>query len=263
VSRSPAAAALRDLSEGAKQWPQWFTLGNFEIRLRFRRTGLGPVWTSLSFALLLAALGFVYARVLATDARTYIPWLALGLLVWTFAATILQEACELYVHAAHTLKQLDVPKSAFLYRLMWRNLVLLAFNGLVAAAALALCRVRLGPEALLALPGLLLLCLNLLWAALLLALAGARFWAASRLVQALLPVAMLATPIIWRPVTPALHRLADWNPAYWAVELVRGPLLGAAPPPAIWAAFLLLALAGTGGALILFAKLRDRLIYWL
>jgi ABC-type polysaccharide/polyol phosphate export permease len=201
--------------------------------------------------------------VLATDARTYIPWLALGLLVWTFAATILQEACELYLHAAHTLKQLDMPKSAFLYRLLWRNLVLLAFNGVVAAAALALCRVTLGTEALLALPGLLLLCLNLLWAALFLALAGARFWAASRLVQTLLPVAMLATPIIWRPTTPALGRLADWNPAYWAVELVRGPLLGAAPPFTVWAGFLFLALAGTGGALILFARLRDRLIYWL
>jgi len=257
------SAALGDLADGARQWPQWFTLGNLEIRLRFRRTGLGPLWTSLSFAVLLAALGFVYARVLAVDPRTYVPYLALGLLAWNFAATMLQEACELYIHAAHTLKQLCVPKTVFLYRLLWRNLVLLALNAAVAAAALALCRARIGPSALLALPGLALLSLNLLWVGLLLALAGARFWAASRAVQAALPIAMLVTPVIWRPGTPALAALARWNPLYWAVELVRGPLTGAPPAPLAWAGAAGAALAGTAVALILFARLRERLLYWL
>ena len=255
--------AAEDLAQGARLWPQWFTLGNLEIRLRFRRTGLGPVWTSLSFALLLGALGAVYSRVLGLAVRDYVPWLALGLLVWTFAATVLQEACELFVHAGHTLKQLYVPKSAFLYRLLWRNLVLLGLNAAVAAAALALCRVHLSPAALLAFPGLALLCLNLLWAGALLSLAGARFWAASRAVQAALPIAMLVTPVIWRPTTPALGTLAAANPLYWAVELVRGPLLGAPPPPLIWAAALATALIGAAFAFALFAHVRDRLLYWL
>ena len=256
-------AAFADLAEGARLWPQWFTLGNLEIRLRFRRTGLGPVWSSLSFAILVGALGYVYARVLALPPRNYLPYLALGLLVWSFAATILQEACELYVHAGHTLKQLSLPKSVFLYRLLWRNLLLLALNGTIAAAALILCRVRLAPVGALALPGLLLLSVNLLWLALLLALAGARFWAASRAVQAALPIAMLVTPVIWRPTTPALAALAAANPAYWAVELVRGPLLGTPPPAAVWSIAALLALAGAAAAFLTFARLRDRLLYWL
>jgi ABC-2 type transport system permease protein/lipopolysaccharide transport system permease protein len=263
VSVSRAAAALRDLSEGARQWPQWFTLGNFEIRLRFRRTGLGPVWTSLSFAILVGSLSFVYGRVLGVGVRVYAPHLALGLLVWTFLATILLESCDVFVQAAHTLKQIYLPRSGFLYRLLWRNLVLLSFNAAVAAAVLILCRVPPAAQALLALPGLLLLSLNLLWIAALLALAGARFWAVSRAVQAALPIAMLVTPILWLPTGGTLRALAEWNPLFFAIELVRGPLLGHAPPPAVWIGGVALAAAGSLVAFAALARWRDRIAYWL
>jgi ABC-2 type transport system permease protein/lipopolysaccharide transport system permease protein len=261
--RSRFAAALQDLGEGARQWPQWFTLGNLEIRLRFRRTGLGPVWTSLSFAILVAALAAVYARVLGLAVRDYAPYLALGLFVWTFLSTVLLEACDVFVHAAHTLKQLYLPRSAFLYRLLWRNLVLLSFNSIVVAVVLAMCRVPIRPGAALALPGLLLLCVNLLWVSLFLAMAGARFWAVGRAVQAALPIAMLVTPILWRPGAAALRPLADWNPLWFAIQLVRGPLLGTPTPPGVWIGATACAALGGGAALLAFAARRDRIPYWL
>lgn len=260
---SPLAAALRDLGDGVRQWPQWFTLGNLEIRLRFRRTGLGPIWTSLSFAILVAALAAVYARVLGLTVRDYAPYLAAGLFVWTFLSTILLEACDVFVHAANTLKQLYLPRSAFLYRLLWRNLVLLAFNSVVVAGVLAMCRTRIGPEAALALPGLLLLAVNLLWISLFLAMAGARFWAVGRAVQAVLPIVMLVTPILWRPGSAALRPLAEWNPLWFAVQLVRGPLLGAPPPAGVWIGGALCAALGGAAALLAFSARRDRIPYWL
>jgi ABC-type polysaccharide/polyol phosphate export permease len=259
---SAIAAALRDLADGLRQWPQWFTLGNLEIRLRFRRSGLGPLWSSLSFAILVGALTAVYARVLGIEARAYAPYLALGLLTWTFVATILQEACEVFVHAAHTLKQIYLPRSGFLYRLLWRNLVLLALNSAIAAIVLLLCRVLLGSSSALAVPGLLLLLANLFWISLLLALAGARFWGIGRAVQAVLPIGMLVTPILWRP-TPALRPLAEWNPLWFGIELVRGPLLGFPPSPGVWAGALAAAVAGCALAVAALARWRDRIPYWI
>jgi ABC-type polysaccharide/polyol phosphate export permease len=261
-TRGPLAAALEDAADGLRQWPQWFTLGNLEIKLRFRRSGLGPLWTAMSFAILVGALAAVYARVLGFEVRAYAPYVALGLLVWTFVATVMQEACDLFVHAAHTLKQIYLPRSGFLYRLVWRNLILFALNGVVAAAVLILCGVRPGPAAALAVPGLLLLLANLLWVGLLLALAGARFWGVGRGLQAALPIAMLVTPILWRP-NGALRSLADWNPLWFAIELVRGPLLGNAPPVSVWFGSVLAAVAGGVAALLAFARWRDRIPYWI
>jgi ABC-type polysaccharide/polyol phosphate export permease len=141
--------------------------------------------------------------------------------------------------------------------------VLLSFNTAVAAVVLLLCRVPPAAQALLALPGLALLSLNLLWVAALLALAGARIWAVSRAVQAVLPIAMLVTPIIWFPTGGTLRALAEWNPVYWAVELVRGPLLGHAPPPAVWIGGVASAALGSLLAFAALAQWRDRIAYWL
>jgi ABC-type polysaccharide/polyol phosphate export permease len=260
---SRLAAALADLIEGARHWPQWFTLGNLEIKLRFRRSGLGPLWTTLSFSLLVAAIGLVYSRVLGEDVRLYLPYLALGLWVWTLLAAILQESCDAFVHAEHTLKQLRLPFSTLIYRALWRNMVVLGFNFAAVVAVLALCRVPLAPSALLALAGLALLCLNLAWMSLLLALATARFRAVSRIVGAVLPIAMLVTPVIWRPASPALRELAGANPLHHAIELVRGPILGQSPPAMIWAGAAAGAVAGTLAALLVFSAFRSRIAYWL
>jgi ABC-type polysaccharide/polyol phosphate export permease len=257
------AAALADVVEGARHWPPWLTLAWFDIKLRFRRTGLGPLWSTLSFCVFAGALGLVYGRVLGEQVASYLPYLVLGLFVWTFIATTLQEACDAFVHAEHVLKHLYVPKSTLIYRTLCRNLVLLAFNSLAVVAVLLLCGTPLPPGAAAALAGLGILCLNLLWISLLLALFTARFRALSRVVHVGLPIGMLVTPVIWRPATPALRELAGWNPLHFAVELVRGPILGDSPAAWIWIAALACTLAGSLVALLAFAAFRSRIPYWL
>lgn len=256
-------AAIDDVVEGARHWPQWFTLGNIDIRLRFRRSGLGPLWSTLSFAVLAAALGLVYSRLFGEQVSTYLPYVVLGLFVWAFLAATLQEACEAFVAAEHALKQFYVPRSSLVYRALWRNLVLLGLNSAVVAAVLALCRVPVGPAAPLAVAGLVLLLLSLFPAALLLALATARFRAVSRIVQTGLPIGMLVTPVLWRPFTPELERIAGINPLYYAIELVRGPLLGATPPLSVWLAAAACAFALLFAALLIFGAARHRIAYWL
>lgn len=244
------------------QWPHWFTIGNLEIKLRFARSGLGPLWSSLSFAFVITALAAVYSRILGLEWRAYAPYLTLGLLVWTLIASIFQEASDVFVHAAHTLKQVYLPRTSFLYRLMWRNLVLFTMNAAVAAVVLALSHAGLGTTALLAVPGMAILLVNLFWVSLLLALGGARFWAFGRAVQTVLPIAMLVTPILWHPHGD-LSALARWNPFWYGVEIVRAPLLGETPVLRVWIVAIAAAVFGSLISLLVFARWRDRIPYWI
>jgi ABC-type polysaccharide/polyol phosphate export permease len=260
---SPLGLAIADMIEGARHWPQWYSLGNLDVRLRFRRTVLGPFWTTISFTVLAVALGLVYGEVFRQPVRLYLPYVVLGLFVWSFVATILQEACEAFVQHEYVLKQIYVPRSTILYRTLWRNVLLLGFNLVAVAAILVACRLPVAPRAVLALAGLLLLLLNLGWIALLTALLATRFRAVSRVVHTLMPIAMLVTPVLWLPVGRRLGDIAAWNPLFHAVELVRGPLLGSTPSPVVWAAALAAGLIGWLAALLVFARARPRLPYWL
>ena len=255
--------ALADVVEGALLWPHWFTLGNIDIKLRFRRTGLGPIWTTLSFSVLALALGVVYGAVFQEDVASYLPYVVVGLFVWGWLATTLTEACEAFIHAEPILKQLYVARTTLIYRGLWRNLVLLGFNFAAVAIVLVACRVTLPASAPLALAGLALLLVNLAWLSLLLALATTRYRAISRIVQTALPIGMLVTPVIWRPLTPRLAEFAAINPLFHAVELVRGPLLASPPGAATWLGAAAVAAMGSVAAFFIFAAARPRIPYWL
>lgn len=260
---SPLTAAIGDVVEGAVQWPQWFTLGNLDVKLRFRRTGLGPLWNTLSFTILVAALSAVYSRVLGEDPRFYLSYLVLGLFVWNFLSTAIQEACDAFVNAEHLLKQMYVPRSSLIYRLLWRNIVVSAFNLVTVAAVLLLCRIAPGRGMLLAGVGAMLLLANLAWATMLVALAATRFRAVTRLVGTSLPILMLITPVIWRPSHSGLKALADLNPIYHAIELVRGPLTGSIPAASVWIGAAVICAAGSLITLVVFSAVRSRITYWL
>src|ERR1700726_3197039 len=70
-----------DLYRGFCAAPLWMLLGWSDIRLRYRRSVLGPFWITLSMSVLIIVLGLVYSRIFHTDIRPYLPYLALGFIV--------------------------------------------------------------------------------------------------------------------------------------------------------------------------------------
>ena len=92
-------------------WPQWLTLAHYDIVQRFRRSVLGPLWITLSFGMMVAALGAVYSTILGEEPRRYVPYLAAGLIIWGFIASTIQQGCEVFIQEASVLWQIYLPKA--------------------------------------------------------------------------------------------------------------------------------------------------------
>ena len=56
--------------------------------------------------------------------------------------------------------------------------------------------------------------------------------------------------------------LADFNPIYHLISIVRAPLLGQAPTTTNWLVSLGVTVAGSALAFALFARYRWRIAYW-
>ena len=89
--------ALRDVVDGTILWPLWVTLGWNDIRQRYRRSLLGPFWLTASMAIMVVSLGVIYARIFKTDINDFLPFLCVGLLVWGFISSTLNEAGTLFI----------------------------------------------------------------------------------------------------------------------------------------------------------------------
>jgi lipopolysaccharide transport system permease protein len=119
---------------------------------------------------------------------------------------------------------------------------------------------------LLALPGFVILSLNLLWIMLILGVLCARYRDMTQVMQNLLQVTMYLTPVMWMPRTlpEGMSRLLlDLNPFYHLISVVREPLLGEFPSALSWIACIMFAAVGWTVALLLFGRFRCRIPYWL
>ena len=255
--------ALRDIAEGLYRWRLWGLMGWQDIRQRYRRSVLGPFWLTLSMAVLVGALGVLYGKLFGIAIDDYLPFLTLGFIAWGLIAAVVNEGCVALTAAEPLIKQMRLPFSLHVYRIIWRNLIIFAHNFVVYIAVAVWFGIWPGAAALLLLPGLALIILNAMWIGLLLAMVCARFRDVPQIVASLLQVAFFMTPIIWKPeLLGRRMAFAEANPFYHFVELIRAPLLGGVPAPLTWAMVLGITAAGWLVTALFFRRFRARIPYW-
>jgi lipopolysaccharide transport system permease protein len=118
---------------------------------------------------------------------------------------------------------------------------------------------------LLFIPGFLLFCVNTIWISCVLAMICARFRDIQQLVITFLQIALFLTPIFWTPdqLTGRTAIVAELNPLYHLIAIVRDPLLGVYPATSSWLADILIAIVGWALTMYMLTKFRRRIVYWL
>ena len=249
---------------GAQATEIWSILGWNDIRLRYRRSVIGPFWITLSTAVLVVALGFIYSTIFKSDLRTYLPYLALGLIVWGFIATTTNESCSAFLDSENIIKQVKLPFSVFVYRVIWRNFIVFLHTIILFIPITIVFGIPPTWVNLLVFPALLLVVLNQVWIGIILATLSARFRDVPQIVAAIIQVAIFATPIMW-PVSALGNRtfIADINPLHHLIDIVRSPLIGEAPDILSWVVAIGLNVFDMILALALLRRASSRLVYWL
>ena len=260
---SQTVLALLDIVQGARARYLWGMLGWQDIRGRYRRSILGPFWLTISMGVLVAALGALYGTLLKIGTADYVPFLALGFIVWTLISGLITDGCTAFISAESIIKQTNLPLSVHVYRMVWRNFLIFCHNAAIFVVVAALFAIWPGWIGLLALPGLVLLCLNGIWVGLLLGSISARFRDVPPIMASVVRLLFFVTPIIWMPeFMPGRALVLDFNPFFHVVELVRAPLLGQVPELVSWLAVSGITLGGWFVAFVLYSRYRWRIAYW-
>src|SRR5215813_8198795 len=261
------ARALEDIYAGASNWPMWSRLGWLEIRRRYRRTLVGPFWTSFNVAILVFSIGFLWAALFNQPVASNMPYLTAGIITWHLIASFMTEGAAVFTASAGLLTSVHVPQTLLVATMVCRNVLVFFHNLLIFLVVMAIWRVPVTWDTLLVVPGLLLLALNGLWVGLLLGVVGTRFRDMSQLLGGAIQIMMFLTPVMWsRDILKgreAISYVIDYNPFYHAVEVVRAPLLGQAPSLLSWIVVLLMIPCGALLMLFVFSRFRQRVPYWL
>lgn len=270
VPRPPSYAehfslAAHDIRLGLEDWRAWLLLGMNDIRQRYRRSRLGQFWITLSMAVTIVTLGVLYAYLFNMQLQDYLPYLAVGMVAWGTISNLVTESCSVFTGAEIYLRQVPMPKTVFIHRMLVRNAVTLAHNAVILPPLFFFFNVPVTWAMPLALVGILLVVLNGFWVGLVVGTLCARFRDMPQMIGSLMQIVFYLTPIMWRPsqIVEHLAWLADYNPFASLLSLVRDPLLGQLPR--LWDCEVvgIVTILGYLVAFPFFARFRARIVYWL
>jgi len=255
--------AARDVAEGATLWRLCWTLSWLDIKLRYRGSLLGPFWLTLSTAIMIGSMGFLYAALFHMDLHVYLPFLALSIVLWNFLGALVTDSCICFTSSEGMIRSVRMPFSLYGGRVVMRNLLVLAHNIVVIVVVDVLLKISPGTVALLAIPAFLLWLVVALALAMLLGAICARFRDIPPIVGSVMQMAFFVSAVIWRPEQlKDQEYLLAFNPFYTLLEIVRGPLLGEIPSLQVYLS------AGAFSAVVLivtwllFSRVRGRIAFW-
>jgi lipopolysaccharide transport system permease protein len=255
--------ALEDLRTGFRRWRLALALAWLDLRNRYRGSVLGPLWMTLSTAVMLGGLGVLYSALFKQELASYLPWLGTSLVIWTVLAQVMAEACLALTGAEGIIRQMSLPYTIHALRVVLRNMLVAAHNIPLIVIVFAVCGTWPGWEGLLVLPGMALVTLNAIAGTLFLGMLCARFRDIAPIVASVVQIAFFMTPVLWSPsllhIDPDLLLL---NPFFALMEVVRAPLLEGGGSRLTWVAALVYTGLNFALAFAFFVRFRARIAFW-
>lgn len=265
--RTRAKLMTLDLRRTASLWRLVWALAAMDIRLRYRGSILGPFWLTLSTAVMVGALGFLYSRLFHTDIVTYLPFLSLSLVLWNFISTLTGEGCTCFTTSEGMIRAMRMPLSLHAARVVVRNILVFAHNIVVIVAVFIIMRTVPGHLSVLIIPALSVWLVDAFAITLALGVLCTRYRDVPPIVASVMQIAFFVSPILWSPGILA-HRmsgivLVSWNPFYVLLDIVRAPLLDAQISAHNWFVALVYSGVIVLGSGLVFMRARARIAYWI
>jgi ABC-2 type transport system permease protein len=258
------------LAAGWRQRQLWGHLGWQDIRQGYRRSVIGPLWITISLAVQAVGMGILYAALFSQPLHYFLPYLAVGLIIWQFMAGCINEGADVFIRNEGLIKHLPAPLSVHIFRLVWRQLLFFGHNVLVWLALILIYPRPLGWSSLLAFPALALIVLNGVWVAVLIGIVATRYRDVPPVTASIVTLMFFMTPIVWdyeqlrsTPGTVGERaRLAELNPFLHYVEILRRPMIGESFELRHWVVTLAITVVGWAVALLVLRNYRARVSYW-
>jgi lipopolysaccharide transport system permease protein len=261
---STLRSGLEELKAGLSSHEQWAYMAVQDIRLRYRRSMIGPWWVTISTGVMVMMLGFLWSHIFGSDLENYLPFFAVGFVVWVWMSGQMLDAAGGFFQFQGTIKQVKLPLPIFVLRLNVRQCIVLLHNSIIIALVLLLVGHGFTLTSLVAIPNLILIQLNLTLLSIVISIFCTRYQDMTQVVNVGTQIIFFFTPILWQVETLKNRTyLAEMNPVYHWIEIIRAPLLGHMPTinDYLWTGASLVVLSILAAYYL--GRYRSRIAYWL
>lgn len=222
------------LSESIRRPEFWAYSSWLDIVTRYRRTRLGLFWLLAPVTVFMLITGPLYAKVFNRDLASYMIHLGMGYAVWRLMVMVLNDSVGVLRGNKSFILDGNTRLTDYTLKSIAKSLFYFAFSMIGMLAVLVWSPAVPVPAILTLLITIPVVLVNMVWVGYSLSILGARLPDLGEVLNTVLMVGFLFTPIIWEgnryPPDSIGGIIVRLNPAYHMLEIVREPLFGRMPP---------------------------------
>ncbi len=197
-----------------------------DIRSQFRGSILGPFWSVINIVILVVILSFIYGTIFDVETNILVPHIASGLVFWFFIANCLNECSEIFVLKRDLIKNIAMPVGIYVLQVIIKNTIILIYHLIALVPFLIFYEVNLFLNLYFVLIGFIFNFFLLYTFGYLIAFVSAIFRDIPHIIKTINQMAIFVTPIIYtKEMLGSRFIIADVNPFYHIIEIMRSPLL--------------------------------------
>jgi ABC-type polysaccharide/polyol phosphate export permease len=276
VTRNAGPEALYDSGNRRPRWIEeatnlWAFRGLVhelvirDIKVRYKRSVLGMIWTMLAPLLNMVALTLVFSQLLKTSVQNYPVYFMTGAIFWGFFAQTTSGAASQTQASNDLAKRTFVPRSVFIASAVGGGLVNLALSLFPLLLILLVTGFPFHATWFFLPVSVFITALFTAGVALLLYTLTSRFADVREMYTVLVQTWFFLTPIVYEPsIVPSRYRvILALNPTYYLIQVFRKPIYDGVLPSLD---LILLSLAMSVAVLVTgwvyFCHRTDKMAYW-
>lgn len=228
-------ANISDYFRGLREVTVWSYMAIFDTKARYKRTLLGPLWTTINGIVFIGLYSFVFPRLFKSSIDDVLAFIAAGYFVWSMISITITEISTVLWGYGDVIKLTSTSPNTLFMRALMRNLIVflhhlasyyfvVAFYGIYPTHILLVFLTMIPVAAFVLGLGQVFAFINL------------RFRDVEQLLASIILALFFFTPILWPPqmIDPAMvGNNLPWyilyNPFYYMIEIMREPMLGNMP----------------------------------
>lgn len=207
-----------------------------DIKVRYKRSVLGVVWTMLAPLLNMVALTLVFSSILKQEIQNYPVYFMAGSICWTFFSQTTSSAASQTQDSNEIAKRIYIPRSVFVVSAVGVGLVNLVLSIVPLVLILVATHFPLYPTWWFLPFSTAIVALFAAGMGFFLFTLASRFTDIREMYLVLVQTWFFLTPIVYHPaIVPPRFRFALWaNPMYYLIQTFRKPIYdGLIPNPAL------------------------------
>lgn len=262
--RSNFSDGLKDIICGIKSVNAWSIMAWNDLEARYARTVIGPFWVAIAHAFFVFGYAFWSSAILKQDLSFQLPFVAIGLTVWVWISSSMNESGNALVKALSFITAYDLPASLHIFRFAANQFFSFVHNLIVVFIVFVVSHRVINTGVLLSLLGVAIIYLFILGTGLNISILGARYRDVPPLIASIVSGLFILTPIFWNKENiPQAGWIADINPFYHLIEIVRKPLLGLPFDSLNWTVSISVTFLVLSVGVITYANNFNKAKYWL